>query len=68
MEKLIDEWTEAENGFAAGIDFKTWLANELIAARKILAIEQKYCSCGGEGYVMLMSGAKICNICQRHKR
>ena len=27
-----------------------------------------YCHCGGEGYVILLSGAKVCNICKRHRR
>jgi len=45
-----------------------YVVREIRAAPKSVQSDDGYCSCGGEGYVMLLSGAKICNLCKRHRR
>ena len=42
--------------------------SELEARLTLRPPDDGYCVCGGEGYVMLLNGAKVCNLCKRHRR
>lgn len=41
------EWQTADDGFPAGVDFKTWLANQVVALRESAQGGQGTCThCG----------------------
>jgi len=52
MDELEKEWQLALDGFASGVDFKTWLGYQVIALREqvaaqhILAGVRGECACG----------------------
>jgi hypothetical protein len=67
MDELEKEWQMANDGFLAGVDFKTWLANQVIALRAAAqhGVQADVCpSCGGKGKVQSWyAGEVTCVAC-----